>query len=374
MTAGSRSLPRIKFRDPSGWGQGQRIIRSSTLVTSREEKDRQKEEKAHVQEPDVDSPRGFCKKVLSVSVVVFLRSLATSVTQAHQQVGQAKKTHTPAAATDPEIENLSNQPVKEASFWNGTNGRRENKWSIPANILLRCREPDVLDLVDCSATVNWLISVVSNTGNQRPLLGKGDDVDPRVRQPPALQSTNARMSAHMVSADLGDCDCSDRVGPEEHKLSAVLPLMIVEPAADNVAFYVDSKRNVLSLALTCQRICSVVLSRHFDHRIVKAKVFGIMGEGSPEFRTIPPEIINTNTDAKSTNDELEFPTQQGKLLVPAVARMCYVFKSFKWKAKKNEATAPHLAWKRHKLERVEHWEDGGSKIIILFRKGGKVKY
>jgi len=42
--------------------------------------------------------------------------------------------------------------------------------------------------------------------------------------------------------------------------------------------------------------------------------------------------------------------------------------------KKNEETASLLAWKCPKLRRLEHWEDGGSKVIVLLREDGKVKY
>jgi len=44
------------------------------------------------------------------------------------------------------------------------------------------------------------------------------------------------------------------------------------------------------------------------------------------------------------------------------------------KVKKNEETASLLAWKCPKLRRLEHWEDGGSKVIVLLREDGKVKY
>jgi len=44
------------------------------------------------------------------------------------------------------------------------------------------------------------------------------------------------------------------------------------------------------------------------------------------------------------------------------------------KLKKNEETASLLAWRCPKLRRLEHWEDGGSKVIVLLREDGKVKY
>ena len=42
--------------------------------------------------------------------------------------------------------------------------------------------------------------------------------------------------------------------------------------------------------------------------------------------------------------------------------------------KRNDENASLLAWKCPKLRRLEHWEDGGSKVIVLLREDGKVKY
>ena len=207
---------------------------------------------------------------------------------------------------------------------------------------------------------------------------------------PALQGAKLRKPLHSVSTDPRHYDRSDpfaainalrkllsllptklggcqyKMTPEEHKLSMHL-LMIVEPFVgttpsrrnisrqpteilDNVAFFVDSKRDLLSLALTCQRMHSVVFPRHFDYRVVKAKVSSlrvwshlivhrglarhvrrleIMDERSLESETVPSAIVNTDSDVESTDDELEIHAKQEKLLVSAVARM-HSLQSFKW--------------------------------------------
>ena len=119
---------------------------------------------------------------------------------------------------------------------------------------------------------------------------------------------------------------------------------------DNIAFYVDSKVDLLSLALTCQRMYNVIFPRHFDYRVVKAKVSSIrvwnhlivhrglarhvrrleiLDERSPESENIPSGITTTDTDVESTDDELEIHTKQEKLLVSAIARM-HSLQSFKW--------------------------------------------
>ena len=206
----------------------------------------------------------------------------------------------------------------------------------------------------------------------------------------ALQGTKTRKPLQSVSTDLGHYDrtdpfaainalrkllsllptklggCQYKMSPEEHKLSMHL-LTILEPFVgttpsrsnisrqpteilDNVAFYVDSKRDLLSLALTCQRMHSVVFPRHFDYRVVKAKVSSIrvwnhlivhrglarhvrrleiMDERSLESEIVPSGIISTDTDVESTDDELEIHAKQERLLVSAVARM-YSLQSFKW--------------------------------------------
>jgi hypothetical protein len=160
--------------------------------------------------------------------------------------------------------------------------------------------------------------------------------------------------------------CQYKMTPEEHRVSMHL-LMIVEPFVgatpsrrniarqpteilDNVAFYVDSKRDLLSLALTCQRMHSVIFPRHFDYRVVKAKVSSIrvwnhliihrglarhvrrleiLDERSLESEIVPSGITATDTDVESTDDELEIHVKQEKLLVSAVARM-HSLQSFKW--------------------------------------------
>jgi len=207
---------------------------------------------------------------------------------------------------------------------------------------------------------------------------------------PALQGAKARKPLQSISTNLGHYDrldpfaainalrkllsllptkpggCQYKMTPEEHKLSMHL-LMIVEPFVgttpsrrnisrqpteilDNVAFFVDSKRDLLSLALTCQRMHSVVFPRHFDYRVVKAKVSSlrvwshlvvhrglarhirrleIMDERSLESEIVPSGITTTDSDVESTDDELEIHAKQEKLLVSAVSRM-HSLQSFKW--------------------------------------------
>lgn len=207
---------------------------------------------------------------------------------------------------------------------------------------------------------------------------------------PALQGAKPRKPPQTVSTNLSHYDrldpfaafntlrkllsllptksggCQYKMTQDEHKLSMHL-LMVVEPFVgttpsrrsiarqpteilDNIAFYVDSKRDLLSLALTCQRMHSVIFPRHFNYRFVKAKVSSIrvwnhltvhrglarhvrrleiLDERSLESEIVPFEITTTDSDVESTDDELEIHAKQEKLLVSAIARMHFL-RSFKW--------------------------------------------
>lgn len=42
--------------------------------------------------------------------------------------------------------------------------------------------------------------------------------------------------------------------------------------------------------------------------------------------------------------------------------------------RKNVEIASVLAWKCGKLRRLDYWEDGASKVVVLIRDGDKIKY
>lgn len=120
---------------------------------------------------------------------------------------------------------------------------------------------------------------------------------------------------------------------------------------DNIVSHVDLKDDLLSLALTCRRIRDVIISRHFDYRVIKAKVSStrvwhhltvyrglarnvrwleIMDESNSETElTVPPKITTTDADVESTHDELDRPAVLEKLFISAIAGM-HGLQSFKW--------------------------------------------
>ena len=160
--------------------------------------------------------------------------------------------------------------------------------------------------------------------------------------------------------------CQFKLTPEEHKLSLHL-LTIVEPFVglapsrrtitrqpteilDAIVFHVDSKRDLLSFALSCRRMHGVVFPRHFDYRKIRCKVSSIrvwnhlivhrslarnvrwleiLDERSTEPETIPSGILTSDTDLESTDDELGMHAKQERYLVAALAKMT-ALASFSW--------------------------------------------
>lgn len=160
--------------------------------------------------------------------------------------------------------------------------------------------------------------------------------------------------------------CQYRLTPDEHKLSLHL-LTIVEPFVglspsrrtltrqpteilDAIVFHVDSKRDLLSLALSCHRLHSVIFPRHYDYRVICAKASSlclwnhlivnralarnvrsleIIDERSLKPLALPADIMKTDTDIESSDDELALHSKQERLLISALTKMTGL-KSFRW--------------------------------------------
>ncbi|KAF8056571.1 hypothetical protein FPV67DRAFT_1566298 [Lyophyllum atratum] len=160
--------------------------------------------------------------------------------------------------------------------------------------------------------------------------------------------------------------CQYKLTPDEHKLSLHL-LSIVEPfvglapsrrtitrqpteVLDAIIFHVDSKRDLLSLALSCRRMHDVVCPRHLAYRVVRCKVSAIsvwnhlmvnralarnvrrleiLDERSTEPEIVPPGILASDTDLESTDDELGLHDKQERYLVSAMTKMS-ALSSFAW--------------------------------------------
>lgn len=155
---------------------------------------------------------------------------------------------------------------------------------------------------------------------------------------------------------------------EEHKLSLYL-LTVIEPfisasaqgsaeahrtltkqpneILDMIVFHIDSRKDLLALGTTCQRLYSVVFPRHFDYRYLRVKPSSvnvwrhliahpllacnvrelyIMDERSKGAELIPARV-NEETDASAHG--LEMHAKQQRLMVAALAKMTTLV-SFSW--------------------------------------------
>ena len=160
--------------------------------------------------------------------------------------------------------------------------------------------------------------------------------------------------------------CQYKLTPDEHKLSIHL-LTIIEPFVglspsrrtlthqpteilDAIVFRVDSKRDLLALALSCRRLHSIIFPRHYDYRVLCAKASSIslwnhlivnralarhvrtieiIDERSSKPLVLPADIMKTDTDIESSDDELALHSKHERLLISALTRMTSL-RAFHW--------------------------------------------
>ncbi|KAI0945116.1 hypothetical protein AcV7_001744 [Taiwanofungus camphoratus] len=186
--------------------------------------------------------------------------------------------------------------------------------------------------------------------------------------------------------------CQYKLSPDEHRLSLHL-LTLVEPFVglspshltitrqpteilDAIVFHIDTKRDLLSLALSCRRLHAIVFPRHYDYRAIRCKVSSlsvwnhlivnralsrnvrqleILDERASESECIPSGIMTTDTDLESTDDELDMHVKQERFLVSALSRMS-ALDSFTWSCNHSPISIDHV-WptllKCQTLRRVE---------------------
>ena len=156
--------------------------------------------------------------------------------------------------------------------------------------------------------------------------------------------------------------------PEEHKLSLHL-LTVIEPYVnvspmstddarrtmtrqpneilDMIAFHIDSRKDLLALALTCHRLRNVVLPRHLEYRVIHCKPSSekvwrhlithpllacnvrrlqIMDERSNDPELTPSRVAEADDVA---SQGIEMHAEQQRLIVDALARMTTLI-SFSW--------------------------------------------
>ncbi|KIY74110.1 hypothetical protein CYLTODRAFT_364451 [Cylindrobasidium torrendii FP15055 ss-10] len=112
---------------------------------------------------------------------------------------------------------------------------------------------------------------------------------------------------------------------------------------DAIVYYIDAKQDLLNFAISCKRMHSVIIARHFDYRWIRCRVSSIrvwnhlvvnrdlaknvrrleiMDERSTLAEVVPNSIMTTDTDLDSTDDELVgLDTKQERFLVAALTKM-----------------------------------------------------
>ncbi|PFH49521.1 hypothetical protein AMATHDRAFT_62975 [Amanita thiersii Skay4041] len=131
---------------------------------------------------------------------------------------------------------------------------------------------------------------------------------------------------------------------------------------DTIAFNLDSKNDLLSLALTCKRMHDIIFPRHYHYRTIRCKLSAlrvwnhlsvhrslarnvrrleIMDErassisdgsgvgGGTKGELVPPGIVTTETDLESTDDELGMHEKHSRFLIKAVSKM-KTLREFAW--------------------------------------------
>lgn len=218
-----------------------------------------------------------------------------------------------------------------------------------------------------SARTRGKVGAQKNAGNPRRSLGTPISLNTSSysRKDPFLAINTLARLFSLLSSRIGGCHL--KLTPEEHKLSLHL-LGIIEPFVgsvpsrrtlitrqpteilDAIVFYVDSKADLLNLALTCQRMHEIVIPRHYDYRLIRAKVSNIsvwnhltvhrslaknvrrieiLDERSTAGALVPAAIQVSDTDLESTDDELSMHDKQERYFVNALAKMSSL-KCFIW--------------------------------------------
>ncbi|KAF5309721.1 hypothetical protein D9611_014933 [Ephemerocybe angulata] len=149
---------------------------------------------------------------------------------------------------------------------------------------------------------------------------------------------------------------------------------------DSIMAYLDSKRDLLNVALCCKHLHDVVFPRHFEYRVIRCKVSSIsvwkhlLGNHSlarnvrrleivderssvavtPRAATtaiatkqssggliVPRGIVHCDTDFDSTDDELSMHKKQEKHLASALLRMSGL-KEIKWSCTHSPISIEHV--------------------------------
>ncbi|KAF8156578.1 hypothetical protein B0H34DRAFT_467042 [Crassisporium funariophilum] len=133
---------------------------------------------------------------------------------------------------------------------------------------------------------------------------------------------------------------------------------------DAIMFHVDSRKDLLNVALGCKRLHDVIFPRHFEYRVIRCKVSSIsvwnhlvlhrslarnvrkleiLDERAPSGPGImvPRGILQGDTDLESTDDELSMHLKQERFLAAALVRMTGL-RDFKWSCNHSPISIAHV--------------------------------
>ncbi|KAF8806488.1 hypothetical protein BYT27DRAFT_7191043 [Phlegmacium glaucopus] len=162
--------------------------------------------------------------------------------------------------------------------------------------------------------------------------------------------------------------------PQHAQNQASIVNLVNQPTEilDAIIFHIDSRRDLLNVALGCKRLHGVVFPRHFEYRLIRCKVSSISvwnhlilhrslarnvrrleilderssastGGNFTKGRGIlvPKNILQGDTDLESTDDELSMHVKQEKYLAAALVRMTGL-REFQWSCNHSPISIAHV--------------------------------
>lgn len=140
---------------------------------------------------------------------------------------------------------------------------------------------------------------------------------------------------------------------------------------DKIMSYLDSRRDLLNVALCCKQLHDVVFPRHFEYRVIRCKVSSIsvwnhlitnhglarnvrkleiiderssttlVPKAGGNSLVVPRGIVKRDTDLESTDDELVMHRKQEKYLCRALREMTGL-KEIKWSCNHSPISIDHV--------------------------------
>ena len=165
------------------------------------------------------------------------------------------------------------------------------------------------------------------------------------------------------------------LAPQDQTSASYFVSLVNQPTEilDAIIFHIDSRKDLLNVALGCKRLHDIVFPRHFDYRVIRCKVSSIrvwnhlilhrslagnvrrleiLDERSSATTdrnfnkgrsiAIPKNILlQRDTDLESTDDELSMHVKQEKYFAAALVRMTGL-KEFRWSCNHSPISIAHV--------------------------------